>query len=145
MKSTSKKVSENNVDFSTIKITSKKVRGRNVDFSTIEITSKKVRGNNVDFSTIEIIQRRFFDRQNYVEKSKCKERGFLDHRNYVDYLLTSKLYRKFRNYVEIISKKYMEMTWKFVEILSSTYQRNIDVKSTSIQRGVLVELVICPY
>ena len=29
------------------------------------------------------------------------------------------------------------MTWKFVEIWSSTYVRNIHVESTSIRRGVL--------
>ena len=49
-----KKVSRNDVDFSTIEITSKKVRRNNVDFSTSEITSKKVRRNEVDFSISEI-------------------------------------------------------------------------------------------
>ena len=38
----------------------------------------------------------------------------------------------------LISKKYVEMTWKFVEISSSTYRRNIHVKSMWIQRGVPV-------
>ena len=33
------------------------------------------------------------------------------------------------------------MTWKFVEIWSSTYQRNIDVKSTWIRRGAPVGLL----
>ena len=32
-------------------------------------------------------------------------------------------------------KKYVETTWKFVEIWSSTYPRNIHVESTSIRRG----------
>ena len=39
---------------------------------------------------------------------------------------------------KITSKNYVEMTWKFVEIWSSTYRRNIDVESTWIGRGVLV-------
>ena len=42
--------------------------------------------------------------------------------------------------IEITSKKYVEMTWKFVEVLSSTYQCNIHVESTSIRRGVPDEL-----
>ena len=37
---------------------------------------------------------------------------------------------------EIKSKKYVEMTWKFVEICSSTYRRNIDVESTWIRHGL---------
>ena len=40
--------------------------------------------------------------------------------------------------IEITSKKYMESTWKFVEIWSSTYRRNIYVECTSIRRGVPV-------
>ena len=55
------KVSENNVDISTIDITSKKARGSNVDFSTIEITSTKVRGKNVDFSTSEITSKKYVE------------------------------------------------------------------------------------
>ena len=39
---------------------------------------------------------------------------------------------------KVISKKYLEMTWKFVEIWSSTYRCDIDVESTWIQRGVSV-------
>ena len=104
-----KKVRVSNVDFSTIKITSKKESGDNVDFSTREITSKKVRGNNVDFSTSEITSK--------------KVRG-----SDVNFSIS-----------EITSKKYVEMRWKFVEIRSSTYQCNVHVKSTSIQRGVPVE------
>ena len=37
---------------------------------------------------------------------------------------------------EITSKKYVEMTWKYVEIWSSKYRHNIHIESTSIQRGV---------
>ena len=33
---------------------------------------------------------------------------------------------------EITSKKYVKMTWKFVEISSWTYRYNIDVESTWI-------------
>ena len=96
------------MNFSTSEITSKKVRGNHVDFSTIEITSKKVRGNHVDFSTSEITLE--------------KVRG-----NHVDF-----------STIEITSKKYAEMTWKFVEIWSSTYRRNIHVDSMCIRRGVPV-------
>ena len=39
---------------------------------------------------------------------------------------------------EITSKKYVEMTWKFVEIWSSTHRRNIHVDSMCIRRGVPV-------
>ena len=79
-----------------------------MDISTKEITSKKARGNKVDFSTIEITSK--------------KVRG-----NDVDFSIS-----------EITSKKYVEPTWKFVEIWSSTYGRNIHIESTSIRRGVPV-------
>ena len=96
-----KKVSRNAVDMSKREITSKKVRGCKVDFSTIKITSRKVRGNNVYFSTIEM-----------MSKNVCG--------NDVEFSIR-----------EITLKKFMEMTWKFVEIWSSTYRRN----TTSNQRG----------
>ena len=93
---------------STRQITSKKVRGNNVDFWTSEIRSKRVRENNVDFSTIEITLKRV--RGNDLDFSTIK----------------------------ITSKKYLKMTWKLVEISSSTYRRNIHVESTWILRGVPV-------
>ena len=62
----------------------------------------KIRGNNMDFSTIEM--------------TSTKVRG-----NNVDFLIS-----------EITSKKNAEMTWKFVEIWSSTYRRNTHVESTWI-------------
>ena len=96
------------MDFSITEITSKKVRGNNVHFSNIEITSKKVRRIHVDFSTSEITSK--------------KVSGI-----HVDFWT-----------IEITSKKYAETTWKFVEIWSSTYQRNIHVESTWIRRGVPV-------
>ena len=102
----SKKISANNVNLLNIKIISKKIRGKNVGISTSEITSKKIRGNNVDFLTIEITSK--------------KGRG-----NDVDFSIS-----------EITSKKYMEIMWKFLELWSSTYWCNTDVRSTSIQRGV---------
>ena len=77
-----------------------------MDFLTIEITPKKVRGNNIDFSVMEITSK--------------KVRG-----SNVDFLIS-----------KITSKKYMELMRKFVEIWSSTYQRNVEW--TSIQRGVPV-------
>ena len=42
---------------------------------------------------------------------------------------------------EITSKKYVEMTWKFVKIWSLTYRRNIDIKSTWIRRGMSVGFI----
>ena len=89
-----------------------------VDISMKEITSKKVRGNNAHFSTIEITSK--------------KVRG-----NNVDFSTIEISLKKVRGN-EITSKKYLEMTWKFVEIWSSTYPRNIHVKSTSIWCGVPV-------
>ena len=97
-------------------------------------------------------QRRFFDHQNYIKKSKWKQRGFFSLRNYTDESTRKQLgffdqqnyVQKVRvNYVdfstiEILSKKYAEMTWKFVAIWSSTYRRNIHVESTWIRHGVLV-------
>ena len=88
-----------------------------MDFSTSEIISKRVRGNYVDFATIEITSK--------------KVRG-----NHVDFSTS-----------EITSKKYAAMTWKFVEIWSSTYRRNIHVESMWIRRGVPVgiDLIIFKY
>ena len=102
----SNKVSKNNVDISTKESTLKKLRGNNVDFSTIEVTLKKVRGNSVSFSTSKITWK--------------KVRG-----NDMDFSIGG-----------ITSKKYAEITWKIVEIWSSTYRRNIDVELTSIPRDV---------
>ena len=84
----------------------KRVRGSNEDFSTIEITSKKVRGNNMDFST--------------SKSTSKKVRG-----NDVHFSI-----------IEIKSKKYVQTTWKFVKIWSSTYPRDIDIESTWIRQGV---------
>ena len=102
------KVRGNNVDVLAIEIKSKKVRGNNVDFSTIEITAVKVRGNNLGFSTIEIT----------LKKVRGKD---------VKFLIS-----------EITPIKYVGKPWKFVEIWSSTYQRNIDYESTWIRSGVPV-------
>ena len=103
-----RKVSRNTVDILTKEITSIKVRGNKVDFCTIEITSKKVPGNDKDFSTIEI-----------RPEKVCG--------NDMDVLIS-----------EITSKKYVETTWKFAEIWSSTYQRNIHVESMSNRHCVPV-------
>ena len=77
-------------------------------FSAIEITAKKVCGNNVEFSTCE----------NTPIKVCGKDLDF--------------------STIKITSKKYAEMTWKFVEIWCSTYQRNIHVESMWIRRCVPV-------
>ena len=124
----SKKVRVDNVDFSTIKITSKKVGGNNVYFSTSEITPKKVRGNNVDFLIIEITSK--------------KVRG-----NDVDFSTIEIMWKKVRgndvgfSISKITSKKYVKMTWKFVEIWPSTYRYNTDVESTWMRCGVPVGLL----
>ena len=105
----------------------KQVLGNNLDFLAIEITSKKVRGNNVHFSTSEITPK----------KNKWKQHGFSTRE------ITSKKVRGNEVHFsisEITSKKYVEMTWKLVEIWSSTYRRNIDVEATWIRRGVPVGL-----
>ena len=91
----------------------------------------------------------FLDHQNYVKKSKQKHRGYLDQRIYIEKIeksswkqrgsLGQQDYTKknlettwiFRS-AKLPSKKYAEITWKFVEIWSSTYRRNINVKLTSI-------------
>ena len=106
VKNSSRKLRENNVDFSTIKITLKKMRGNNVDISTRKITPKKIRGNNLDFWTIKVTPKTV--RGNNV---------------------------KFWT-IEITSKKCVEMTWKFIEIWSSTYQRNICVALMLIRRAL---------
>ena len=84
-------------------------------------------------------QGRFFNHRNYIEKSTWKQRGFFDHGN-----LSKKVGGNdvdFSN-SEITSKKYVEMTWKFVEIWSSTYRRNIHVESMWIRRGVPVKYLV---
>ena len=91
IKITLKKVSKNSVLIWTIEMTSKKLRENNVEFATSEITPIKVRGNNEDFSTIKITSKKVCG--NNVEFST----------------------------IEITLKKYAEMTWKFVEIWSSTW------------------------
>ena len=98
------------MDFSTIEITSKKVHGNNADFSIIEVILKNVPGKNLDFSTIE------------VTSKNIRETN-------IDYLIS-----------KITFKKYVEMTYKFVKVWSSTYRRNIHIESTSIQCEVPVGL-----
>ena len=41
--------------------------------------------------------------------------------------------------VGVILKKYVEMTWEFVDFFSWMYRHNIAIESTSIQRGVSIE------
>ena len=81
-----------------------------MDISVKEITSKIVCRNKVDFSTIKM--------------TSTKVRG-----NDVGFSIS-----------ETTSKKYVKTTWRFVQIWSSTYRRNIHVESTSIRRGVPVGL-----
>ena len=81
--------------------------------TTCQIASIKVGGDKIDFLTSEITSK----------KKKCG--------NDVDFLIS-----------ELHRKKYVEMSWKFVEICSSTYRRNIGVESTRIQRGVPVGITL---
>ena len=97
-------------------------------------------------------QRGYFDHRNYIEASTWKQLGLFDHPNYFETSTWKELgLFDHRNYVgkvrgidvdistiEITSKKYVESTWKFDEIWSSTYRRNIHVESTSIRRAVPV-------
>ena len=53
------------------------------------------------------------------------------------YLETARIFRP----AKLIRKKNVEMRWKFVEIFSSTYRRNIDVELTSIRRGMTVGIL----
>ena len=104
-----------NVDLTTSEIMFKKGRENYVNFFTSEISPKKILGNNVDFLTIDITPRNV--------------RG-----NDVDFSIS-----------KITSKKYVKMTWKFVDICSSMYQRNIHVQSTSISWGASVSLLLAKY
>ena len=103
------------MDLTTSEIMFKKGRENYVNFFTSEISPKKILGNNVDFLTIDITPKNV--RGNDVEFSISK----------------------------ITSKKYVKMTWKFVDICSSMYQRNIHVQSTSISWGVFVSLLLAKY
>ena len=108
MFSSASNLTKNDVKFPPVKISLKKVHANNVVFYTIKITSKKVRENDMDFLIVEITSK--------------KVRG-----NGMDFSIS-----------KITSKKYAEMAWKFVEIWSWTYRRNIHVESTSIRRSVPV-------
>ena len=94
------------VVLSSIKITSKKVRQNYVDFSPIKISSKKEHWNKIDLLII----------NNTSNKGRWNDLDF--------------------SLVEITSKKYVEATWRFVNIFFSTYLRNIDIESTSIRRAM---------
>ena len=104
-----------NVDLTTSEIMFKKRRENYVNFFTSEISPKKILGNNVDFLTIDITLKNV--------------RG-----NDMDFSIS-----------KITSKKYVKMTWKFVDICSSMYQRNIHVQSTSTSRGASVSLLLAKY
>ena len=103
------------MDLTTSEIMFKTRHENYVNFFTSEISPKKILGNNVDFLTIDITPKNV--RGNDVEFSISK----------------------------ITSKKYVKMTWKFVDFCSSMYQRNIHVQSTSISWGVSVSLLLAKY
>lgn len=69
---------------------------------------KKVHPNDVNF----------FCPRKYVEKSESK---------------TTSIF----SLIEIIRKKYIEMTWKSADIFL-TYQHNVDIESTPIRCGVFI-------
>ena len=101
----------------------------------------------------------FFDHRNYIEKSMRIKRGWSKTSEIMSWMLcyimssTWKLHGFFNHQItskkvrgkgvdfsisEITSKKYMEITCKFVEIWPSTYRRNINVESRWMRRGVPV-------
>ena len=96
------------------------------DIWLINITSNRARRNDVDLLLIKITSKKasqktlFFVSRNYIKQSTSKQRHFLP--------------------IEIISRKYVKITWKFINIFFLTYRRNIDIESTSIRHGVSVEL-----
>ena len=81
---------------------SKKVCQKNINFSLIEIALNKVQQKDVGFSITQITLNKV-------------------HRNGVNF-----------SPIEITSKKYVEMTWKFVDILPLTWRQNIAIESMSI-------------
>ena len=85
-------------------------------------------------------QRGFFDQQNYNGKSTWKQRRLFEHLNYIKKVCGNNM--NFSN-SEITSKKHVDMTWKFVEILSS-HRCNINVELTWIRRAVPVGSAPCP-
>ena len=107
-----KKFIRNDIDFSSIEIMSKKVCQKNINFSLIEIALNKVQQKDVGFSITQITLNKV-------------------HRNGVNF-----------SPIEITSKKYVEMTWKLVDILPLTWRHNIAIESMSIWRGVFFGLVL---
>ena len=77
-------------------------------FSPVKITLKKVHQNDFHFSPIEITS----------NKASQRDAEFLS--------------------IKTKSKKFVEATWKLVDILFSMNRHNIDNESTSIQRVVSV-------
>ena len=110
------------------KLGRKKYIRNDIDVSSIEIFSKKVRQNNIDFSLIEIV----------LSKVQRKYVGFS-----ITQITLNKVHRNGNNFspIEIKSKKYVEMTWKFVDILPLTWRHNMAIESTLIWRGVSFGLV----
>ena len=101
--------------FRSSKLHQKKYLEKTWIFQPAKLRRKKGRGNDLDFSISKITSK--------------KVRG-----NDVNFSIS-----------EITSKKYVKMTWKLIEIWSSTYQCNIDVESTWIRRGVPVERPLLIY
>ena len=113
-------------------------------------------------------KRGYFDQRNHVKKSTWKQPVFFNQWSYTEKVSGNNLVFYHQNYVkkvcgndvdfstmkvtskkicgndldilisEITLKKYVEMMWKFVEVWLLTYQRNIDVESTCIWRGVSI-------
>ena len=81
----------------------------------------------------------FFGHTNYTEKKV--------HRNNVDFSAMKIRSKKVRgkdgvfSLSKITSKKYVEMTLKFVEIWSSTYCSSVHIELTSIWRGGIVGFI----
>ena len=123
-------LTKKDAEFLSKEISLKKVRANNVDFTTTKITSKKVIGKTWIFQPSKLHWQKYVETTWILRSSKwhqMEKSGFFDQRKYIE-----KVRRNNVDFliIEITSKKYVEMTWKFVGIWSSTY-RIYDIISTS--------------
>ena len=78
-------------------------------FRPSKLHPKKVSENNVDFSAREITPKKIHGKQQVFQTSKLRQKKLCG--TDMDFSIS-----------EITSKKFVEMTWKLVEIWSSTYR-----------------------
>ena len=127
-----------------IKIPSKQDIQMTLTFRPSKLLQKKYIEVTTTFRLSKLIERKYFKRtflpfefasnkelQNDVNFSPIESTSSKERRKRVGFL-----------YIEITSKKYVEATWKSLEILFLTHQSNIDIESTSIRRVVSVGIGI---